>query len=92
MITGDSADTDHLNPKQSGIEDNLNDGGYLYGIFAPHMVGFGLVEVYQKPDSNLPDQTDVAYKTSELGHRFHSSLNKLKLKQKMKEIRQKKKT
>jgi hypothetical protein len=77
--------------KGFGIEDNLDDGGYLYSVFAPRLVGFGLVNEYQKPDENLPDRTDVAYKTSELGHKFHASLDKLILAGKLKELKEKKK-
>ena len=39
--------------KGVGIEDNLKDGGYLYSALAPRLVGFGLVEPYQKPDNFL---------------------------------------
>ena len=74
-----------------GIEDNIDDGGFLYGVFAPRMVGFGLVEEYQKPNNNLPDVSDTAFKTSELGHKFHSSLDKLLLADKLKELKRKKK-
>jgi hypothetical protein len=70
-----------------GIEDNMQDSGYLYSVFAPQMVGFGLVEVYQKPDNNLPEVSDNAYRTSELGHRFHASLNKLILADRIKELK-----
>jgi hypothetical protein len=76
--------------KGFGIYDNLDDGGYLYAVFAPRLVGFGLVDEYQKPDENLPDRTDVAYKTSILGHKFHASLDKIILASKLKELRKKK--
>ena len=74
-----------------GFGDNIDDGGYLYGVFAPRMIGFGLVEEYQKPNDDLPDRTDVAYKTSALGHKFHASLDKLILAEKLKELKEKKK-
>ncbi len=76
--------------KGFGIEDNIEDGGYLYSVFAPRMVGYGLVDVYQKPDNNLPGVTDAAYKTSELGHGFHSSLDKIILADKLKQHKIKK--
>jgi len=76
--------------KGVGIERNIDDGGYLYSVFAPRMVGYGLVETYQKPDDNLPDVTDIAYKTSALGHKFHSSLDKVILAEKLKELKIKK--
>jgi len=77
--------------KGFGIGDNLDDGGYLWSVFAPRMVGFGLVDEYQKPDENLPDRTDVAYKTSALGHRFHASIDKLVLADKLKMLKEKSK-
>ena len=77
--------------KGMGIEDNIQDGGYLYSVFAPRMVGFGLVEIYDKPDNNLPDVTDPAYRTSPLGHKFHAALDKLILANDLKELKKKKK-
>ena len=68
-----------------GLDQSMKDGGYLYNYFAPRMVGFGLVEGYQKPDDNLPGVSDIAYKTSELGHKFHSSLDKIILAEKLKQ-------
>ena len=73
------------------FDDNLDDGSYLYSVFAPRMVGFGLVDVYQKPLNDLPDRTEVAYKTSELGHKFHASIDKVILAEKIKELKSKKK-
>lgn len=74
-----------------GLGNNIDDGGYLYGVFAPRLVGYGLVDEYQKPDDDLPNRTDVAYKTSVFGHKFHSSLDKLILSEKMKELKAQKK-
>ncbi len=71
------------------FEDNINDGSYLYSVLAPRLVGYGLVEVYQKPLSDLPDQMETAYKTSELGHKFHASLEKVRLPEKIKEYKEK---
>ena len=76
--------------KGFGIGDDIGDRGYLHSVFAPRMVGYGLVEAYQKPDDNLPEITDVAYKTSELGHKFHSSLDKVILAEKIKKLKSKK--
>ena len=69
------------------IEDRIDDGGYLYAFFAPQMVGYGLVEVYQRPDSNLSDVTDTAYKTSALGHQFHACLEKVILSDRLKTLK-----
>ncbi len=74
-----------------GPDDDIQDGGYLYGVFAPRMVGFGLVDEYQKPYFDLPDKTGTAFKTSALGHKFHASLDKLILADKLKEYKAKKK-
>ena len=65
-------------------------GSYLYGVLAPRLMGFGLVDAYQKPLNDLPNRTEVAYKTSELGHRFHASLDKINLAEKIKELKSKK--
>jgi hypothetical protein len=74
------------------FDDNIQDGGYLYGVLAPKLVGYGLVEAFEKPLRDLPDQTEVAYKTSELGHRFHASLEKVILPEKIKEYKEKMQT
>lgn len=71
------------------FDDNIDDGSYLYSVLAPRLVGYGLVEAYQKPLNDLPDQTEVAYKTSELGHKFHASLEKVILPEKIKEYKEK---
>lgn len=71
------------------FEDNLDDGGYLYSALAPRLLGYGLVESYQKPLNDLPDRTEIAYRTSELGHKFHASLEKVILPEKIKEYKAK---
>lgn len=101
QLSGMSAPTDdllmlfrlyytYLN-KGVDFDDNIDDGSYLYSILAPRLVGFGLVDAYQKPLNDLPDRTEVAYKTSELGHKFHASLDKVILAKKIKELKAKKK-
>ena len=74
------------------FDDNIQDGGYLYSVLAPKLVGYGLVEAYDKPLRDLPDQKKVAYKTSELGHRFHASLEKVILPDKIKAYKEKMKS
>ena len=44
------------------FDDNIEDGSYLYSVLSPRLVGYGLVEAYQKPLNDLPDRTEVAYK------------------------------
>ncbi len=68
---------------------NVGDGHYLYGSLAPKFVGYGLVDAYDKEDENLPGKTNIAYKTSELGHRFHSKLDKIGLKDRVREEKRK---
>jgi hypothetical protein len=79
----------HLN---TGVEfdDNIGDGYYLYSILAPRFVGFGLVDSYQAPIRNLPGETKVAYKISELGRKFHASLEKIILADKIKQFKKNK--
>lgn len=71
------------------FDDNLDDGSYLYSVLSPRLLGYGLVEAYQKPLNDLPDRTEIAYKTSELGHKFHASLEKVILPEKIKEAKTK---
>jgi len=71
------------------FDDKIDDRGYLYNVLAPRLVGFGLVETYQKPLNDLPNRTEVAYKTSELGHAFHAALDKAYLPEKIKELKAK---
>ena len=97
MMSGMHAPTDNLLllfqvyymtlNKGVGIADNIQDGGYLYAVLAPRLVGFGLVDAYQKPDDDLPEHSDIAYRTSELGHKFHAALDKVWLEQKMKDVK-----
>jgi hypothetical protein len=68
------------------FDTNINDWGYLYNVLAPKLLGYGLVDAYQKPINNLPDETEVAYKTSDLGHKFYAYLEKAILPEKMKEF------
>ena len=75
--------------KGVGFDDNIEDGSYLYSVLAPRFVGYGLVDVYQKPLNDLPDRTEVAYKTSLLGHKFYASLEKIILPEKIKEYKEK---
>ena len=74
------------------FDDRIDDGSYLYSVLAPKFVGYGIVEAYQKPLNDLPDRKEVAYITSELGHKFHASLEKVILPEKIKEHKAKLKT
>lgn len=69
------------------FDDNIQDGSYLYSVLAPKLLGYGLVEAYQKPLNDLPDRSEVAYKTSGLGHKFHASLDKVILPEQIKDYK-----
>lgn len=57
--------------KGVGIADDIQDGGFLYSIFAPLMVGYGLVEIYDKPDDQLPEVTDPSSQRNPRHHPDH---------------------
>jgi hypothetical protein len=48
--------TVYFMPLCTGLEYNtrLKDGGYGYGVFAPRMVGYGLVDVSEKTYATVP--------------------------------------
>ncbi len=57
------------------LDDNLEDGGYLYGILAPKLVGYGLVDKIETKNLQI-DVMDIKYQTSEVGHKFFALLEK----------------
>jgi hypothetical protein len=57
------------------LDDNLEDGGYLYGILAPKLVGYGLVDKIESKNLQI-DVMDIKYQTSEVGHKFFALLEK----------------
>jgi hypothetical protein len=58
------------------LEDQLDDGGYLYGVLSPKLVGYGIVEKIETKNLQL-DLMDIKYQTSELGHKFFALLEKV---------------
>lgn len=57
------------------LDDNLEDGGYLYGVLAPKLVGYGLVDkIETKKMTN--DEMEIKYQTSELGYKFFALLER----------------
>jgi len=56
------------------LNDNLDDGGYLYGVLAPKLVGYGLVNKFESKNSF--DVKVIKYETSEIGHKFFALLEK----------------
>ena len=58
------------------LDDNLEDGGYLYGILAPKLVGYGLVNKIETKNLQI-DVMDIKYETSETGHKFFALLEKV---------------
>lgn len=57
------------------LEDNLDDGGYLYGVLAPKLVGYGLLDKIETKNLQI-DVMDINYQTSEVGHKFYALLEK----------------
>lgn len=58
------------------LEDRLDDGGYLYGVLSPKLVGYGIVEKIETKNLRI-DVMDTKYQTSELGHKFFSLIEKV---------------
>lgn len=58
------------------LEDNLGDGGYGYSSLAPWLVNYGIVEAIEKKNRQL-DEMDIVYKTTVLGHKFFSLIEKV---------------
>lgn len=57
------------------LDDNLEDGGYLYGVLAPKLVGYGLLDKIETKNLQI-DVMDIKYQTSEFGHKFYALLEK----------------
>lgn len=57
------------------LEDDLNDGGYLYGVLAPKLVGYGLLDKIETKNLQI-DAMDIKYQTSEIGHKFYALIEK----------------
>lgn len=53
-----------------------DDGGYLFGIFCPKMMSYGLVDKIETKNEQL-NLMEVKYQTSELGYKFFSLLEKI---------------
>ncbi len=57
------------------LSDKLDDGGYLYGVLAPRLVGYGLIDKIETKNLQI-DVMDIKYQTSEVGHKFYALLEK----------------
>ncbi|AEE49467.1 hypothetical protein Halhy_1575 [Haliscomenobacter hydrossis DSM 1100] len=57
------------------LDDELNGGGYLYGVLAPKLVSYGLIDKIEAKNLRI-DVMDIKYQTSELGHKFYALLEK----------------
>lgn len=53
------------------------DGGYLFGALCPKLVSYGLVTKTVTEKAKLGGIEMIRYDMSELGHKFHSQLEKL---------------
>lgn len=61
------------------VDDNIEDGGYLYGVLSPKLLSYGLVDQLQwRTTENAI--IDYKYQTSVLGHKFYSLLERLNYK------------
>lgn len=54
-----------------------NDGGYLYGVLCPKLISYGLVRKTVIEEEGLGAIERVRYDMSELGHKFHSLMEKI---------------
>lgn len=61
--------------KGISLEDNLQDGGYIYGVLAPKLVGYGLLDKTETKNSKI-DLNEIKYQTSDVGHKFYALLEK----------------
>jgi hypothetical protein len=57
------------------LDDNIDDGGYLYGVLAPKLVGYGLLDKIETKNLQI-DFIDIKYQTSEVGKKFYALLEK----------------
>lgn len=57
------------------LDSHLGDGGYLYGVLAPKLVGYGLVNKLESKNLEI-NVMDIKYETSEVGHKFFSLIEK----------------
>lgn len=54
---------------------DLDDGGYLYGVLAPRLVGYGLEKKLESKNLKV-NVMDIKYETSEVGQKFFALLEK----------------
>jgi hypothetical protein len=57
------------------LDDDFQDGGYMYGVLAPKLVGYGILDKIETKNLEI-DVMDIKYQTSELGHKFYALLEK----------------
>ena len=57
------------------LEDDLDDGGYLYGVLAPKLVSYGLLDKIETKNLQI-NAMDIKYQTSEIGHKFYALIEK----------------
>lgn len=58
------------------LDDNIGDGGYTYGVLAPHLVGYGLIDKIEYNYRNTGKKA-IKYQTSEDGYKFYSLIEKI---------------
>jgi hypothetical protein len=57
------------------LNSNVGDGGYLYGVLAPKLLGYGLLDKIESKNLKI-DVIDTKYQTSEVGYKFYALLEK----------------
>jgi len=57
------------------LDEDLEDDGYLYGVLAPKLVGYGLLDKIETKNLQI-DVMDIKYQTSQVGHKFYALLEK----------------
>ncbi len=58
------------------IESPRDDGGYLYGVLCPKLIGYGIVDKIETKNEKI-DIVEIKYETSELGKKFYSYVEKI---------------
>jgi uncharacterized membrane protein len=59
------------------LDSSHDDSGYLYGVLCPKFVSYGLVIKTIIREQELGDVELLRYETSDLGHKFHSLVEKV---------------
>jgi hypothetical protein len=64
------------------------DGGFGFSVLCPKLAAFGLVDVFEVPDEDLPNYRNTNYRMSELGRKFLSLIERVEVQEKTSHLRQ----